>query len=267
MRIRLKLSTQQCRIPSGACAASMKPTARRSLSIKSAVRPVGRTPLARARKQRVVRRLRISLHPLAVPQHHGNASRLPCFDKRAHAFGGVDVVLRVADAFLGEVALGLLAVAAPLRHEEHGLRPVRLAGVGEPLPHALHQLLPVAERRIRKRTRRQILKDEGLVDLAVGGRPLAVGHLAVGSDRAVHRVSVDGRGCERAGEDNEALHPVPPTVSPSIRSVGCPTPTGTLCPSLPQVPTPESSSRSLPTMLTRVSTSGPFPISVAPFTG
>ncbi len=64
-----------------------------------------------------------------------------------------------------------------------------------------------------------------------------------------------------------SLQPVPPTVNPSILSVGCPTPTGTLCPSLPQVPTPESSSRSLPTMLTRVSTSGPFPISVAPFTG
>ncbi len=64
-----------------------------------------------------------------------------------------------------------------------------------------------------------------------------------------------------------SLQPVPPTVSPSILSVGCPTPTGTLCPSLPQVPTPESSARSLPTMLTRVSTSGPFPISVAPFTG
>ena len=61
--------------------------------------------------------------------------------------------------------------------------------------------------------------------------------------------------------------PVPPTVSPSMRSVGCPTPTGTLCPSLPQVPTPVSSAMSLPIMPTRVSTSGPLPISVAPFTG
>ena len=39
---------------------------------------------------------------------------------------------------------------------------------------------------------------------------------------------------------------VPPTVSRSIRSVGWPTPTGTLCPSLPQVPTPVSSCMSLP---------------------
>src|SRR3989475_1791738 len=60
---------------------------------------------------------------------------------------------------------------------------------------------------------------------------------------------------------------VPPTVRPSIFRVGWPTPTGTLCPSLPQVPMPESSARSLPIMLTRVSASGPLPISVAPFTG
>jgi hypothetical protein len=60
---------------------------------------------------------------------------------------------------------------------------------------------------------------------------------------------------------------VPPTVSPSMRSVGWPTPTGTLCPSLPQVPTPGSSAMSLPIMLTRVSASGPLPMSVAPFTG
>ena len=41
-----------------------------------------------------------------------------------------------------------------------------------------------------------------------------------------------------------------------MRSVGWPTPTGTDCPSLPQVPTPLSSFRSLPTMLTRVSMVG-----------
>ena len=38
-------------------------------------------------------------------------------------------------------------------------------------------------------------------------------------------------------------------------------------PSLPQVPMPGSSSRSLPTMRHAVSTSGPLPISVAPLTG
>lgn len=60
---------------------------------------------------------------------------------------------------------------------------------------------------------------------------------------------------------------VPPTVSPSMRNVGWPTPTGTLWPSLPQVPTPVSSFMSLPIMLTRVNASGPLPTMVAPFTG
>lgn len=65
----------------------------------------------------------------------------------------------------------------------------------------------------------------------------------------------------------DSAYSVPPTVRPSMRRVGCPTPTGTLWPSLPQVPTPGSSWRSLPIMETRVSTSGPLPIRVAPFTG
>ena len=60
---------------------------------------------------------------------------------------------------------------------------------------------------------------------------------------------------------------VPPTVSPSMRRVGWPTPTGTLWPSLPQVPTPGSSLRSLPIIETRVIASGPLPISVAPLIG
>src|ERR1035437_10328552 len=60
---------------------------------------------------------------------------------------------------------------------------------------------------------------------------------------------------------------VPPTVSPASFSVGCPTPTGSLWPFLPQLPTPGSSAMLLPTMVTLVSASGPLPISVAPFTG
>ena len=68
--------------------------------------------------------------------------------------------------------------------------------------------------------------------------------------------------------DKSFAHPsVPPTVIASSRTVGIPTPTGTDCPSLPQVPTPRSSSRSLPIRVTRVRTSGPLPISVAPRTG
>src|SRR5262249_1773564 len=61
--------------------------------------------------------------------------------------------------------------------------------------------------------------------------------------------------------------PVPPTVRPSIRTVGKPTPTGTDCPSLPQVPRPSSTARSAPTREIRVSTSGPLPIGVASRTG
>src|SRR5262245_40461746 len=60
---------------------------------------------------------------------------------------------------------------------------------------------------------------------------------------------------------------VPPTVISSIRMVGRPTPTGTDCPSLPQVPIPSSSLRSCPTMETLVRMSGPLPINVAPLTG
>src|SRR5580658_6360356 len=60
---------------------------------------------------------------------------------------------------------------------------------------------------------------------------------------------------------------VPPTVMRSSLTVGIPTPTGTLCPSLPQVPTPSSSSRSLPTIDTYLSASGPLPISIASRTG
>jgi len=60
---------------------------------------------------------------------------------------------------------------------------------------------------------------------------------------------------------------VPPTVSPSISSVGWPTPAGTLCPALPHMPIPSSSAQSWPTPTTFVSAVGPSPISVAPLIG
>ena len=60
---------------------------------------------------------------------------------------------------------------------------------------------------------------------------------------------------------------MPPTVSPSIFKVGCPTPTGTPCPFLPHVPIPGSSCMSLPIIETFLRTSKPDPISVAPFIG
>src|SRR5262249_21370935 len=60
---------------------------------------------------------------------------------------------------------------------------------------------------------------------------------------------------------------VPPTVMPSMRSVGSPTPTGTDWPSFPHVPIPGSGMGSHPTMETFLSASGPTPISMAFFTG
>src|SRR6185312_16331450 len=57
---------------------------------------------------------------------------------------------------------------------------------------------------------------------------------------------------------------VPPTVNPSMRKVGWPTPTGTLWPFFPQTPMPVSSFMSLPIIFTRCIASGPLPISVAP---
>src|SRR5581483_7621419 len=89
---------------------------------------------------------------------------------------------------------------------------------------------------------------------------------------------VGGAGARRGSPGDEAARDlaevggvahacVPPTVRPSMRTVGRPTPTGTDCPSLPQVPMTSSSWRSAPTREMRVSTSGPLPMSVAPRTG
>ncbi|MNF17252.1 hypothetical protein D3C80_2206390 [compost metagenome] len=60
---------------------------------------------------------------------------------------------------------------------------------------------------------------------------------------------------------------MPPTVIWSMRRCGWPTPTGTHCPALPQLPMPVSSFESLPIIETRFMASGPLPISIAPFTG
>src|SRR5581483_10562885 len=60
---------------------------------------------------------------------------------------------------------------------------------------------------------------------------------------------------------------VPPTVMLETSTVGMPTPTGTLWPSLPQVQRPSDSFRSVPTIVTFESVSGPLPISVTLRTG
>src|SRR5579862_8507523 len=88
---------------------------------------------------------------------------------------------------------------------------------------------------------------------------------AFGTRRTQFHGSLGGGG--RDVQEVIAHAAVPPTVILSIFTVGIPTPTGTLCPSLPQTPIPSSSWRSWPTMLTYFSASGPLPISVAPFTG
>src|SRR5207342_1892624 len=66
---------------------------------------------------------------------------------------------------------------------------------------------------------------------------------------------------------DQAHAAVPPTVMPSISRLGWPTPAGTDWPPLPHMPTPSSNDMSLPMPLTRVSTVGPSPISVAPLIG
>src|SRR6516225_10808367 len=71
----------------------------------------------------------------------------------------------------------------------------------------------------------------------------------------------------RSDQIGAPCQPVPPTVMRSMRNVGWPTPTGTPCPFLPQVPMPGSSARSLPIMLMRLRSVGPLPISIAPLSG
>src|SRR5579884_1233792 len=75
---------------------------------------------------------------------------------------------------------------------------------------------------------------------------------------------LDTRGDQIIGRAGRA---VPPTVISLIRIMGIPTPTGTLCPSLPQVPTPGSSDQLLPTRVTLARSLGPLPMRVAFLTG
>src|SRR5262249_8350805 len=110
----------------------------------------------------------------------------------------------------------------------------------------------------------------------LNGLALLLHHEGVGFDRAA-RARPTEEVLEpfehlRSGPGGDALPhlsqtSVPPTVMPSIRMVGSPTPTGTDWPSFPQVPTPSSRARSWPTRVTRVSASGPEPMRVAPLTG
>src|SRR5439155_12778067 len=119
----------------------------------------------------------------------------------------------------------------------------------------------------------------GLAHPDVGGEFLALGDSALGAgrpgrQRALHHflgqfqqmVGIGGSGM-LARVPPRIDQAVPPTVMRSIRMVGMPTPTGTLCPFLPHTPMPSSRRISLPTRLTYCSASGPLPMSVALRTG
>src|SRR6185503_9840003 len=110
--------------------------------------------------------------------------------------------------------------------------------------------------------------------------PLVVGKLDLLDLRRIRGFgdALGGKQRRQGSEEVSSLHAhlsfdapfpyaVPPTVRPSMRIVGCPTPTGTLCPSFPHMPMPGSRHMSLPIMVTCVSASGPLPMRVAPFTG
>ena len=89
------------------------------------------------------------------------------------------------------------------------------------------------------------------LDLAhahVDGKFAAFGDGAFGVGGAALERLLHGRG--RKFFQVILAQAVPPTVMRSTLIVGMPTPTGTLWPSLPQMPMPSSSCRSLPTMLT-----------------
>src|SRR5690606_29478139 len=83
-----------------------------------------------------------------------------------------------------------------------------------------------------------------------------VERVALGDDDVGGRGAVLARAVEQQAGDRlerELAHAcVPPTVIASILIVGMPTPTGTDWPSLPHVPMPSSSARSLPTIDTFV---------------
>ena len=98
-----------------------------------------------------------------------------------------------------------------------------------------------------------------------GGKFLAFGDGAFGVGRAAGERALHGIGGHLF--QIASLLPFPPRSCGRSSRSECPTPTGTLCPSLPHTPMPSSSFRSLPTMLTYFSASGPLPISDAPRTG
>src|SRR3990167_6468350 len=105
------------------------------------------------------------------------------------------------------------------------------------------------------------------LDLAEADRRAPV---AVPDEIAARRGRAETGGARQRRDQQVRVHgsgAVPPTVMSSMRIVGSPTPTGTDCPSLPQVPTPSSRARSRPTRVTRVSASGPAPMRDAPLTG
>ena len=119
----------------------------------------------------------------------------------------------------------------------------------------------------RTSPRRPDRRDPSYFRIAAAGPTLVRGCCCAWRARKPRRFSAGAPQGANAAAEIRPPQAVPPTVSPSMRSVGWPTPTGTLCLSLPQVPTPGSRRMSLPIIFARFSTSGPLPIRVAPLTG
>src|SRR5262249_22956140 len=153
-----------------------------------------------------------------------------------------------AQAFLGEIG----AVGEPEPPRRHHAQAHALA-------RRLLQLLDVSLAHLDRRLARPLGVRLGLARARLPGQR----HQLL-ADVGEGRVAPSPRG-RRLGLHAHA--PVPPTVTSSIRTVGRPTPTGTLWPSFPQVPSPGSNDASEPTALTCLSASGPTPMSMAPLTG
>src|ERR1035437_2536300 len=111
----------------------------------------------------------------------------------------------------------------------------------------------------------RILQDTpGHVDLDVLTRSRPTGHPIRQGQEVVGTVRV-GAGRGRCGLSSSFHSVVPPMVTPVIRSVAWPHPTGTPWPSLPQVP--GVMAKSVATASTRFRISGPFPMRLASRSG
>src|SRR4029079_18836793 len=98
--------------------------------------------------------------------------------------------------------------------------------------------------------------------------PLGVREHLLGQPLALLRIREAPRGPRFSRHARRGAHRfVPPTVISAIFIVGVPMPTGTDCPSLPHVHVPSDSAKSVPSIVTLRSTSGPLPMRFTPLSG